>query len=596
MLRLISLLLLTLALAGCREEGLTTTTTRTGVIPPPEIITATITTVVIDQDGTAINDATISGLRSDGRTNPDGSLTIDAGSLSTDGTLITVASPGHWPERRLLMPAGDGQLLETFVLEPRVKAGEINTSAGGAIVLAPNYSITLPANTIVTRENGSTYTGQMDVYLNHDAPEDRAEMRNSPGNALARLESGVLVSMESYGMLDVALESPTGEPLELAPTTPAEIRLPLLPTTTPEAPAEIDFWKLEVTEGYWEAAGTATLGPDYYTAFVRGGGTYNLDVPHPLAQLHGRLTDTDGRPLTHQAFSLDVAGGRSCWNATVDSDGEFRAWVAAGTDLRFVTTDKCTGTSAVLPVAAVPEGTAFSAGDLVVDFNLTAFATEVSACPGGGSDPGQVEIWVNGFGNAGKYTAQGPGGFANVSVENCDGEEILLQAFSRDYRRSSPLLRRTPEDGSTARLTVCGDLEPEEFFTLTIDGAEVPISELAPIYWPGNGNFNWLVRATGSYEGEEYSMLLNFSSPAVGDFAAGDAAAVVYRLRAGQNFGEGRVYVAPAEAFTLRGTALTATEDLFQGSFSASMNLQNDEEQILEAVNLPVTGTFRLKL
>lgn len=572
-------------------------TIRTGTIPPPEVITATITTVVIDQAGTPISDATISGLNSTGRPNPNGSLTIDAGSLSTDGTLVTVSSPGHWPERRLLMPAGDGQLVETFVLEPKVKAGEINPITGGAVVIADNFSVTLQPNTIVTTEDGAAYSGQVEVYINHDAPEDRNEMLNSPGNALAQLENGDLASMESYGMMDIALETPTGEPLMLNPTTPAEVRMPLLPTTTPDAPATVGFWFLNA-EGYWQDAGTATLGPDCYIVYVSSGGGYNCDVARPVARLCARLVDPSGLPLTHLPFSIDIAGGFSCWNATIDCYGEFCAWIAADTDLELVVTNECTGASTIIPLAPVATGMAFDAGDITIDFNLTSFVANVTDCSGAGlPDLSETEVWVNGYGEEnGVFIGTRPDGSSFVSIDDCDGEDVLVQAFTRDYRASSPLVHRTSDDSAPENLVVCGDLGTEEYFTLNIDGTDLPINQLAPIYWPDNGNFTWLVRAAAVYEGEEYSLLLNFSDPATGQYAEGNAMAAIYRLTPGQAYGEGRVYVDPNNSVVLNGTSVNAEGDLFEGTFSATMNLQNDVAQIVEAVNLPVAGTFRIKL
>ena len=32
---------------------------------------------------------------------------------------------------------------------------------------------------------------------------------------------------------------------------------------------------------------------------------------------------------------------------------------------------------------------------------------------------------------------------------------------------------------------------------VTIDGVDVPVTELVPVYWPDNGSFDWLVRAAG---------------------------------------------------------------------------------------------------
>ncbi|MFK8163320.1 MAG: hypothetical protein AB8H12_12735 [Lewinella sp.] len=591
------LTLLLLVLAGCREEGISTTTTVTGTIPDPVVVMASVTTVVVNQNGTPLDDATITGIGTTSRQNPDGSLTIDAGSLNSDGTVVTVSSPGHWPERRLLMPAGDGQFVETFVLEEKVKAGEMDPTAGGRIDLADNYSVSLPANAIVTDEAGNPYTGLVEVYLNHDAPEDPVEMLNSPGNMLAQMADGSLANLESFGMMDIALEAPDGAPLSLDPSTPAEVRMPLKNTTTPTAPDQIDFWQL-ASDGYWQPAGTGNKGDDCYIVFIVVGGGYNVDVPRPAGQLCGRLVDDGGFPLSHTAFSVNLAGGLSCWNSLTDCNGEFCAWVAADADLEIIVQEECLTSEVIVPIAPVAIGNRFSAGDLSVNLSVSAFMASITDCNGSGlPNLPQTEIWANGYGDQnGKFVSFQPDGGAFVSVVNCDDEDVLVQAFTRDYRAASPVFRRSATDATPQTLQVCGDLEADEYFTLSIDGVAITITELAPIYWPGNGNFNWLVRAAGILDGEEYSLLFNFSTPAVGEFSSGNVMAAIYRLNPGQEYGEGRVYVDPVQGLVVTGTSTGTNGEVFEGSLTVMMNLQNDATQIVEAVNLPVTATFRIKL
>lgn len=240
----------------------------------------------------------------------------------------------------------------------------------------------------------------------------------------------------------------------------------------------------------------------------------------------------------------------------------------------------------------------FQAGDMVIDLTVSAFIATVTDCTGAGlPNLDQTEIWANGYGGAeGKFVSFQTDGGAFVSVADCDGDDVLVQAFTRDYRAASPLFRRSADDATPQTLALCGDLDIDEYFTLNIDGTDIIITELAPIYWPGNGNFNWLVRAAGNLEGEEYSILFNFSQPATGDFASADVSAAIYRLSPGQNYGEGKVYVDPTQALAVTGTSAGTGGELFEGSFTVNMNLQNDATQTVEAVNLPVTATFRIKL
>lgn len=593
---LLPLALLLILFTGCREEGDLITTT-TGSVPPPVVITPTITSVIVTQDGTPVNDVTISGLGSAASINPDGTVSIDAGQLDPNGSMITISSPGFWQENRVLMPGPNGgELRETFVMEPKVKAGEIDVTTGGTIEIAENFSVTLPANTIATMADGTPYTGQVDVYVNHDAPEDFDEMLNSAINAPGMMADGSMATLESYGMMDIALETPAGDPLVLDESTKAEVRMPIEEGTAMRGPDEAPFWVLDPA-GFWLPAGVATLAPGCYIVYIVSSSTCNIDIPHPTARLCGRFVDAGGFPLTHSPFSVALVDGMLCGAARIDCNGEFCIDVVADSSLALSVLDPCSGEISTIITDPIALNETLNLGDIVVDLDNPAFFANVVDCSGTAlTGDGITEIWANSYGgNDGQFFAPDGDGQTVVALATCD-EEVIVQAFTNDFRASSPVIRRASLDNIPQDFVVCGDLSSDEFFTLSIGGVEIPVTELAPIYWPENETFNWQVRAAGILDGEEYSLFLKFSEPTVGEYANGDAFAAIYRLEQGQDYGEGRVYVDPEQGIGLVGSSVSATGDVFEGTFSATMNLQNDVAQTVEAVNVNVTASFRIKL
>lgn len=589
-------LLALILLSACRKEG-EVVTIITGDVPTPAIITATISAVTSDRPGNTLTDAAITGLGSEVQVNPDGSVTIPADQLDPNGTAITVTKPGFWPENRFLMPAGDGDLQETFVMEPKVKAGEINPSTGGTIDLGDNFSVKLQANTIVTTEDGTPYTGEVEVYVNHDAPEDADEMLNSAINFPAITESGEEAALESYGMMDIALEAPDGTPLVLDAQTPAEVRLPIDQLTEASGPDEVPFWVLD-PDGFWLPAGVATLAPGCYVVYITNSGTCNVDVPHPVTRICGRFVDPNGLPLTHSPFLVNLDGGMSCSAARVDCDGYFCVNVAANAPLFFNVTDPCTEEIFVFAIEPVDENTSRDIGEITVDLTNPVFVATVRDCSGSElSNVDNTEIWVGGNGgNDGEYFAPSGDGMAIVNVIDCSGDELLVQAFTNDYKAASRVVRRAADEEMPTEFIVCGDLSEGEYFDLTIDGVSVPITELAPIYWPDNGSFDWLVRAAGELNGEEYSLFLQFAAPHEGGFADAESSAAIYRLLPGQDYGEGRVYVDPEQKLNLQGINLSDDGMTFEGSFNVQMNLQNDVAQTVEETGVAVQVTFRFEL
>ncbi len=583
-------------LSACRNEGVSITTIP-GEVPTPAIVTATITTVTQDREGNTLSDATIVGVGSQVEVNPDGSVTFQADDLDPNGTAVTVTKPGFWPENRLLIPAGEGELRETFVMEPKVKAGEINPSTGGIIELGENFSVKLEPGTIVTTEDGTPYTGEVEVYVNHDAPEDAQEMLNSALNFPARTEDGAEAALESYGMMDIALEAADGTPLVLDENTPAEVRMPIKSTTEAIGPDEVPFWVLD-PDGFWLPAGVARLAPGCYVVYITTSGTCNVDIPHPVTRICGRFVDPNGLPLTHSPFLVSLDGGMNCSAARVDCDGFFCVDVVAERALFFNVTDPCTEEIFVFAIEPVDANTSREIGEIVVDLSTPVFVATVRDCSGTSlPNIGGTEIWVGGNGgNDGEYFAPDGDGTAVINVIDCSGDDMLVQAFTNDYKASSRVVRRAADEEMPTEFIVCGDLEADEFFQMTIGGVDVPITELVPVYWPDNESFDWLVRAAGELNGEEYSLFLQFSDPQEGAFADSDASAAVYRLLPGQDYGEGKVYVDPQQKVGLQGVSVSEDGMTFEGTFTVSMNLQNDVEQVVEEVGVAVQVSFLLKL
>ncbi|MBC6995060.1 hypothetical protein QWY85_12030 [Neolewinella lacunae] len=588
--------LILVVFSSCREEGVNVTTI-TGEVPTPAIVTATITAVTTTRPGNTLVDATISGIGSEARVNPDGSVTFRADQLDPNGTAVTVTKPGFWPEHRFLLPAGEGELRETFVMEPKVKAGDINPVAGGTLELGENFSVKIPAGSIVTTEDGTPYTGEVAVFINHDAPEDPTEMLNSALNFPARSESGETVALESYGMMDIALEAADGTPLVLDGSTPAEVRLPIKANTEEGAPSQVPFWVLDPS-GFWLPNGVATLAPGCYVVFITRSGTCNVDVPHPVTRICGRFVDPNGLPLTHTPFLVSLDGGMNCSAARVDCEGYFCVNVVAGSPLFFNVTDPCTGEIYVFAVEPLEANTSRNVGEITVDLTNPVFVATVRDCSGAAlPDQDKIEIWVGGNGgNNGEFFAPNGDGMAVINLIDCSGDDLLVQAFTNDYKAASRVVRRSASEEMPTEFVVCGELGDNEYFDLTIGGVSIPITELVPIYWPENEAYDWLVRAAGTLDGEEYSVFLQFADPREGAFADGESSAAIYRLLPGQDYGEGKVYVDPAQKIGMQGIRLSQDGMTFEGSFSVAMNLQNDASRTVEATGVNVQVAFRLEL
>jgi len=288
----------------------------------------------------------------------------------------------------------------------------------------------------------------------------------------------------------------------------------------------------------------------------------------------------------------------NCSAARVDCDGYFCVNVVANQPLFFNVTDPCTEEIFVFAIEPVDENTSRNIGEITVDLTAPVFVATVRDCSGTSlPNIGKTEIWVGGNGgNNGEYFAPDGDGTTVVNVIDCSGDDLLVQAFTNDYKAASRVVRRTAEAEMPTEFIVCGDLGANEYFNLTVGGVDVPVTELVPVYWPDNGGFDWLVRAAGELDGEEYSLFLQFAAPREGAYSDEEASAAIYRLLPGQDYGEGRVYVDPQQKIGLQGISLSEDGMAFEGTFGVSMNLQNDGTQTVEEIGVDVQVSFRIEL
>ncbi len=214
---------------------------------------------------------------------------------------ITAEKTGYMKGSRALAPSiTEVNRIEIMLLNEdiiaTVSSGEtamVNLSNGTEVALNGNY----------TRQDGTPYSGQVDVVLKHLSPEDEDMDAMMPGMLFAQDGSGDAVTLETYGMLAVELMSSTGELLQLSEGSTSQISMPV-PANSVNPPATIPLWHFDEELGYWVEEGEATLQGNMYVGEVSHFSFWNYDYPYPSIYLCIKLIDEGGRPLSYT--ELDV--------------------------------------------------------------------------------------------------------------------------------------------------------------------------------------------------------------------------------------------------------------------------------------------------
>ena len=148
--------------------------------------------------------------------------------------------------------------------------------------------------------------------------------------------------IESYGAIDVGLETADGAPLQLGGSSAAQVSIPLASGQHPaDAPPQMPlyFWSTEL--GYWVEEGRARLvetsgGHRAYVGAVTHFTTWNADVAYQSVQVSGCVVDGNGEAVSYAeiaARGIDYTGTSS---ATADGNGRFKIRVRPDSEVELV--------------------------------------------------------------------------------------------------------------------------------------------------------------------------------------------------------------------------------------------------------------------
>ena len=255
--------------------------------------------------------------------------------------LVNVEAEGYAPQSAIVA-LEDGQETRAVNLDlvPIQIIQEFAATQGAEVGIDGQPVLSLPPNVLVT-EDGENYSRQATVAVTVLDPSRNPTVM--PGDFLSwESLSQAPVPIESYGAINIVLESGNGDPLQLNPKSRARVSIPLAAGhSSSEAPPTMPlyFWSEDL--GYWIEEGEARLeqvseGMWAYTGTVGHFTTWNADVAYESVSVSGCVADKDGKPVglaEVTAQGIDYTGTSS---ATSHSDGLFKIDVRPNSELQLV--------------------------------------------------------------------------------------------------------------------------------------------------------------------------------------------------------------------------------------------------------------------
>ncbi len=284
---------------------------------------------VIDINKSPIGGVTITIGNKTATTDSNGIFIINNANVKERFGYVKAEKLGYIHGSRAVVPSNGTNKVTIMLLEATV-VGTINSGTAETVALGNGSSVSFDGN--FKKEDGSTYSGAVNVIMHHLDPADDAMAMQMPGMLYAENEAGAERTLQTLGMLAVELRGTNGEDLNLAEGSTSEIKIPVDASLMSIAPASIPLWYFDEVNGFWKEEGQATLQGNMYVGTVAHFSFWNCDIPAEAITLCISATNDDTNPLSNLYVSITSATFGTTYGYT-NENGEVCGFVPSNESL-----------------------------------------------------------------------------------------------------------------------------------------------------------------------------------------------------------------------------------------------------------------------
>lgn len=323
-----------LLLFACRKDSLNTQIDTTG--NEPQVLVETgVFGLVRDLSGQPAEGATVYFDNQQTLTDQNGYFRLQGRGDSKQAT-VRVEKPGYFPSFAGFVPEKGVDARIEIVLQEKVLAGSLSSAGGGTISFGNGNKIEFAANAF-TDAGGQAYSGPVSVYATYLDPSLSSTFRSIPGSFAGINTAGERRFLESYGMMHVQLESPSGQRLNIS--QPATLTMAVPADRTALAPPTIPLWHLDESTGLWQEEGEAVLQNGRYVGQVSHFTLWNCDDGLPVITLSGNVFVENYHPIVE--VRITRLNGAGSGNTFTNTSGNFSGAVPAGESLLIEIVNQC---------------------------------------------------------------------------------------------------------------------------------------------------------------------------------------------------------------------------------------------------------------
>lgn len=521
-----------------------------------------------------------------------GYFRITEAPLEKEASMVTAEKPGYFKSYRTFNATPGANYIKIKLIKKEL-TGKINSSTGGEVKLTNESSIVLPANAVIQADNGSDYSGEINIYASYINPTSADINTIIPGSFRAKDKNGKIKLLASYGMFAVQLESNTGQKLQIKPGTKASLSTAIPSALQSSAPATISLWYVDEQSGIWKEEGSAVKKGNVYVGEVAHFSFWNCDVPMDAVNLSATFKTNTGLPLVYATIkitaknegNIDSAGFATSTYGYTDSLGQVSGLVPANNSLMLDVLDQCSNSIYSKNLGSLNENT--DLGIITVTNSGSAMVTlkgSLSNCSGNPVSNGYAVIRYDNYNY--RYVAVNSKGNFEFTLIRCAGSPIDYSVFGVDeaaHQQGAIVNDRiqTPVT-DIGDIAACGS-STLQYISYNLDNVNYKITNDQPrdsifgayTFEAGNSLFTTDIygRDTDSY------ISFRFNSAATAGTYSVDTFFVVAGLPGAR--------IVPPFNVTITKFPLQS-QDFFEGSFSGNLK---DEEGKIHAIS----GSFKIR-
>lgn len=411
-------------------------------------------------------------------TNATGTFRLVGAGLDKNTSLVTAEKPGYFKAYRVFS-ATQGANQVVLKLIKKTVAATVTGTVGGTATLVNGAKISLPANGIVLAASGASYTGEVKVYAAYIDPTAADISEVVPGSFMADDKNGKRVSLSSFGMLAVELETAAGEKLQVKTGATATLTTPIPPAALANAPATIPLWHVDEQTGIWKEEGSATKQGNSYVGDVKHFTYWNCDLPLTAFTITFTLVNSNGAPMVNVPVKITTAGYYGSAHGYTDSLGQVKGLVPANRDLVLEVTDPCGGIAFSQNLSPITKNTDLGTIAIAVTVpSVVSFKGKLLDCSGLPVTNGYAIISFN---HIARYAATNSSGEFSTSFITCttpgSATVIGLNNIGQQQSAGTTVAITTPLSNA-GNITACGT-SSAQFVNYTLDGTNYSITSTA---------------------------------------------------------------------------------------------------------------------